>query len=84
MEKENFTKWDMADNFKTKEDVINYIKVAIEDNDLYFLFKIFEAISRSKFASDFNLNNNKPSLEPLLNTLGFSLKLEKINDLQMA
>ncbi|MCL2519906.1 MAG: hypothetical protein FWE37_02735 [Spirochaetaceae bacterium] len=41
-------KWDLAEIINSKEDVLAGIEVALEDNDLRFLLKLFDALSRSK------------------------------------
>jgi len=52
--------WDMANNINTKEDVINYLEAALEENDTETLFDVIGAIARSKgmaqIANDLNLN----------------------------
>jgi probable addiction module antidote protein len=42
------TKWDMADNIKTKEDVVLYLEAALEENDPELLLATLGDISRSK------------------------------------
>jgi probable addiction module antidote protein len=42
------TKWDMAEAIDTKEDVAAHLTVAIEENDMDFLFAVISALSRSK------------------------------------
>ena len=53
------TVWDMADHINTKEDVLNYLEAALEENDLEFLFVVIGDIARSKgmaqIAKDCNL-----------------------------
>ena len=53
------TVWDMADHIKTKEDVLNYLEAAFEENDPEFLFEVIGDIARSKgmaqIAKDCNL-----------------------------
>jgi probable addiction module antidote protein len=42
------TKWDMADYIETPEDVIAYLEVALEENDIEFLLSVIGDICRSK------------------------------------
>lgn len=42
------TKWDMADNIKTKEDVILYLETAFEEGDLQDIISVLGAVSRSQ------------------------------------
>jgi len=40
--------WDMADHINTKEDVLNYLEAALEENDTEFFFSVLGDIARSK------------------------------------
>ena len=42
------SKWDMADNMETKEDIIAHLTVALEENDMDFLLSVLNALARSK------------------------------------
>ena len=42
------TKWDMADNIKTPEDVIIYLSTALEEGDPADVINVIAAIARSK------------------------------------
>ena len=42
------TVWDMADHINTKEDVLNYLEAALEENDPELLFEVIGDIARSK------------------------------------
>ncbi|GHU47401.1 putative addiction module antidote protein [Spirochaetia bacterium] len=54
------TKWDPAEEIETKEDVIAYLEVALEENDPDFLLRTIGHIARSKgmtqIARELNLN----------------------------
>jgi probable addiction module antidote protein len=60
MEKITFDDWDPADEIETKEDVIAYLEVALEENDPAFLLKTIGHIARSKgmvqLAKELNLD----------------------------
>lgn len=60
MEKIKTSKYDPAEDIETKEDVIAYLEVALEENDPEFLFKTIGYIARSKgmarLAKELNLN----------------------------
>jgi probable addiction module antidote protein len=60
MEKIKTSKYDPAEDIETKEDVIAYLEVALEENDPEFLFKTIGYIARSKgmarLARELNLN----------------------------
>ena len=49
-EEENvtFEKWDAADYIETKEDVLEYLSVAVEEKDPEFLLTVIGDIARSK------------------------------------
>ena len=47
-EKITFEKWDPADDIDTKEDVIAFLEVALEENDPDFLLRTIGHITRSK------------------------------------
>jgi probable addiction module antidote protein len=47
-EKVTFAKWDPADYIETPEDVIKTLEVALEENDIEFLFSVIGDICRSK------------------------------------
>jgi probable addiction module antidote protein len=59
-EKITFSKWDLAEEIETKEDVIGILEAALEENDVEFLFKVIGDIARSKgmtqIAKELNLN----------------------------
>jgi probable addiction module antidote protein len=59
-EKVTFSDWDLADEIKTREDVIGVLEAALEENDIEFLFKVIGDIARSKgmaqIAKELNLN----------------------------
>ena len=71
--------WDMANNINTKEDVINYLEAALEENDTETLFDVIGAIARSKgmaqIANELNLNRESlyrslsPDGNPSFNTV---------------
>ena len=44
--------WDMADHIETKEDIIAYLNIALEDDDSRLMTAVFQAIARSKIAAD--------------------------------
>ncbi|GHU27598.1 putative addiction module antidote protein [Spirochaetia bacterium] len=48
MEKVTCEDWDPSDDIKTKEDVIAYLEVALEENDTEFLLVTIGYIARSK------------------------------------
>jgi probable addiction module antidote protein len=60
MEKITVSDWDLADEIKTREDVIGILEAALEENDIEFLFKVIGDIARSKgmalIARELNLN----------------------------
>ena len=60
METLKISKWDAAEDMDTKEDVLAYLEVALEENDMEFLFKAISDIERSKgmaqIAKELNLN----------------------------
>jgi probable addiction module antidote protein len=47
-EKITFSKWDPADYIETPEDVVKTLEVALEENDMEFLFSSIGDIARSK------------------------------------
>ena len=47
-EKVTFAKYDPAEYINSKEDVIAYLEVALEENDPDFLLSVFRDIARSK------------------------------------
>jgi probable addiction module antidote protein len=59
-EKVTFAKWDPAEYINTKEAVIAYIDVALEENDPDFLLSVIGDIARSKgmakIAKELNLD----------------------------
>ena len=59
MEKITVSDWNLADEIKTKEDVIGILEAALEENDMEFLFSVIGDIARSKgmaqIAKDLNL-----------------------------
>jgi len=59
-EKITFEKWDLADDIKTKEDVIGILEAALEENDPDFLLSVIGDIARSKgmtqISRELNLN----------------------------
>jgi probable addiction module antidote protein len=60
MEKITVSDWNLADEIKTKEDVIGILEAALEENDTEFLFSVLGDIARSKgmaqIARELNLN----------------------------
>jgi probable addiction module antidote protein len=60
MEKIKTSNYDPAEDIETKEDVIAYLEVALEENDPEFLFKTIGYIARSKgmarLAKELDLN----------------------------
>jgi probable addiction module antidote protein len=48
MEKVTVSDWDPAEYIETKEDVIAYLKVALEEKDPDFLLSVIGDIARSK------------------------------------
>ncbi|MCL2520481.1 MAG: hypothetical protein FWE37_05715 [Spirochaetaceae bacterium] len=74
------TKWNLADDLDSQEEVLANIKFALEQNDFNFLIAILEALPRSKAASVFNLSHNdKATTNSLLSKLGIQIKLENVN-----
>jgi probable addiction module antidote protein len=63
-EKVTFSDWNLADEIKTKEDVIGILEAALEENDTEFLFKVIGDIARSKGMAQISreLNLNRESL----------------------
>jgi probable addiction module antidote protein len=59
-EKVTFEKWDLADEIKTREDVVGVLEAAIEENDMALLLAVIGDIARSKgmsqLATELNLN----------------------------
>ena len=47
-EKITFSEWDPSEVIETKEDVINILEVALEENDPDFLLSVIGDIARSK------------------------------------
>jgi len=47
-EKVTFKKWDLADEIKTKEDVMGVLDAALEENDPVLLLSVIGDIARSK------------------------------------
>ena len=64
MEKITVSDWNLADEIKTKEDVIGILEAALEENDMEFLFKVIGDIARSKGMAQIarELNINRESL----------------------
>jgi probable addiction module antidote protein len=60
MEKIKTSTYDPAEDIETKEDIMAYLEVALEENDPEFLFKTIGYIARSKgmvrLAKELNLN----------------------------
>ncbi len=60
MEKITVSDWNLADEIKTREDVIGILEAALEENDMEFLFSVIGDIARSKgmvqIARELNLN----------------------------
>ncbi|MCL2519817.1 MAG: hypothetical protein FWE37_02260 [Spirochaetaceae bacterium] len=79
--------WDIAEILDTKEQALAHIDVALEDNDIAFLYDVLEALPRSKAAKYFGLDNNTqltiPFILQLFNNLGLGLA-PKSKSLQMA
>lgn len=48
METLTVTKWNLADEIETKDDVAGILEAALEENDVEFLFKVIGDIARSK------------------------------------
>jgi probable addiction module antidote protein len=48
METLTVSKWNLADEIETKEDVAGILEAALEENDMAFLFKVIGDIARSK------------------------------------
>jgi probable addiction module antidote protein len=48
IEKVTFDDWDPAEDIETKEDVVAYLAVALEENDPEFLLRTIGHIARSK------------------------------------
>jgi len=59
-EKITFSEWDPSEVIETKEDVINILEVALEENDPDFLLSVIGDIARSKgmtqIAKELNLD----------------------------
>jgi probable addiction module antidote protein len=59
-EKITFSDWDPAEVIETKEDVVNILEVALEENDPDFLLSVIGDIARSKgmtqIAKELNLD----------------------------
>ena len=47
-EKVTFSDWDVAETLNDKEDIIACLEVALKENNIKFLFKILNALARSK------------------------------------
>jgi probable addiction module antidote protein len=64
--------WDPAEYIETKEDVIAYLEVALEENDHEFLFKTIGYIARSKGMAQIarELKLNREGLYTSLSPLG--------------
>jgi len=82
-EKVSFSDWDLAEEIKTKEDVIGtleaVIELAIQENDPEYLFEAIGDIARSKgmaqIARDLNLDRSSlyKSLSPAGNPSFFTI-----------
>jgi probable addiction module antidote protein len=42
------SKWDLAESLETAEEIRDYIRFALEDNDTDFLFEIIGSLARAK------------------------------------
>ena len=49
---EKYSKWDLAEVLRTKEDILAGIEVAIKENDNDFLMQILNALPRSAGAAE--------------------------------
>ena len=65
MKKENFTPWDSAEFLNNDEAIMEYLRAALEENDLAFFMKAFDNAVRAK-----NMNQERISSwsAPTLNT----------------
>ena len=78
-EKVTFSVWDMAEHINTKEDVVEYLAAALEENDPALLLAVIGDIARSKgmarIARDLNLARESlyrslsPEGNPSFNTI---------------
>jgi DNA-binding phage protein len=48
MEKITISDWDLADEIKTKDDVIGILEAAFEENDMELFLRVIGDVSRSK------------------------------------
>jgi probable addiction module antidote protein len=76
--------WDMAENIRSKADVVLYLEAALEENDVPFLLSVMGDIARSegmsKIAREMGLSREglyrslapggNPSFETVVNLLG--------------
>ena len=78
-EKVTFSDWDAAEYINTKEDIVEYLAAALEENDPKFLVSVIGDIARSKgmaqLARDLNLARESlyrslsPEGNPSFNTI---------------
>ncbi|MDR3232966.1 MAG: putative addiction module antidote protein [Planctomycetaceae bacterium] len=77
--------WDMAENIKTKEDVLAYLEGAVEENDPQFLAKVIGYIARSEgmnqIAQELKLKRDEnmsfASIVKMLSALGFQFSIQQ-------
>lgn len=64
--------WNLADNIKTKEDVIGILEAALEHNDTAYLFSVIGDIAKSQGMAELarELNLNRESLYKSLSSEG--------------
>jgi probable addiction module antidote protein len=75
--------WDLTDGLDTKEGILAHIELALEDNDIDFLFEILDTLPRAEgmkeLACEFGLTREElleKGNSAILDLLGFRLKLE--------
>jgi DNA-binding phage protein len=80
--------WHLADEIKTKEDVIGILEAALEENDIEFLFEVISDISCSKGMAQLTRELDRTDISPkgspsiatvftALDNLGFHFKAER-------
>jgi DNA-binding phage protein len=84
----NVKDWHLADEIKTKEDVIGILEAALEENDMELLFAVISDISCSKGMAQLTRELDRADISPkespsiatvftALDNLGFHFKAER-------
>jgi probable addiction module antidote protein len=80
---EKITDWDIAEVLDTKEDILAHIQIAIEDNNIDFLFAILDSIPRAEgtkeIADELGLTREELLAKgnvAFLDLMGFRLRVE--------